>query len=114
MELREFFVQAGGDYDKVLSRLPAALIKKFVCRFAEDPSYDELKSALEEQDFDTAFRAAHTLKGVSANLGMDDLAVAASELTEELRDNRTAPRQSLVETVDQAYQTAVQLISVLE
>ena len=37
------------------------------------------------RDLPAAFRAAHTLKGVAANLGFAKLAAAAGELTEILR-----------------------------
>ena len=37
------------------------------------------------QDVEAAFRGAHTLKGVAANLGLTGLQKTSSELTEALR-----------------------------
>ena len=46
-----------------------------------------LQEALEQQNTETAFRAAHTLKGVAVNLGFTRLYHAAAALTEVLQDD---------------------------
>lgn len=72
MTLQEFYDRIGGDYKATISRLPSeALIKKFVLKYPGDPSFNQLKDALATQDWELAFRASHTLKGVAQNLGMD-------------------------------------------
>lgn len=72
MTLQEFYARVGGDYSATLSRLPSeALIKKFVLKYPGDPSFEQLRAALDAQDWELAFRASHTLKGVAQNLGMD-------------------------------------------
>lgn len=43
---------------------------------------------MNEGDYESAFRAAHTLKGVALNLGLGRLAKSSSELTEALRAGR--------------------------
>lgn len=74
MTLQEFYDRIGGDYKATISRLPSeALIKKFVLKYPGDPSFSQLKDALAAQDWELAFRASHTLKGVAQNLGMDRL-----------------------------------------
>lgn len=74
MTLQEFYDRIGGDYKATISRLPSeALIKKFVLKYPGDPSFNQLKDALAAQDWELAFRASHTLKGVAQNLGMDRL-----------------------------------------
>ena len=74
MTLQEFYARVGGDYSATLSRLPSeALIKKFVLKYPGDPSFEQLRAALDAQDWELAFRASHTLKGVAQNLGMDRL-----------------------------------------
>lgn len=115
MELKEFYVNVGGDYDAVLQRLPTpSMIKKFVGKFVNDPSYEELNTALTEKDIAKAFRAAHTIKGTAATLGLDILAKAASELTEELRDASVLPAESYIEAVREAYQMTIVQIRMLE
>ena len=80
MTLQEFYDRIGGDYKATISRLPSeALIKKFVLKYPGDPSFNQLKDALAAQDWELAFRASHTLKGVAQNLGMDRLYKTAAE-----------------------------------
>ena len=63
-----------GDYKAVMERLPSAdFVRRFALKFLQDDSFPNLKKALEAQDAPTAFRAAHTLKGVCQNLGFDAL-----------------------------------------
>ena len=66
MTLQEFYARVGGDYNATLSRLPSeALVKKFILKYPGDPSFAQLKDALAAQDWELAFRASHTLKGVA-------------------------------------------------
>ena len=70
MAIQECYQQLGGDYATLKTRLPSdSLIKRFITKFLDDSSYSELCCALEEGQREEAFRAAHTLKGVCANLG---------------------------------------------
>ena len=60
-----------------------------------------------------AFRAAHTLKGVSANLGFSRLLASAGELTELLRaETESIPGRAaaLLEEVKQDYELTVSVI----
>ena len=65
MTLQECYEVIGGNYEDVLKRLRSeVLIRKFTLKFLEDKSYSQLKQALEDKNFEDAFRGAHTLKGV--------------------------------------------------
>lgn len=86
MTLQEFYDKIGGDYAGTVSRLMSdRLVQKFVLKFLDDGSYDLLTSSLESGNYDEAFRAAHTIKGMCANLGFTRLQTSSSELTEALR-----------------------------
>ena len=86
MTIEECYKQLGGDFAKVKTRLPSvSLITKFITKFLDDSSFSELCRALEEGQREEDFRAAHTLKGVCANLGFDQLRNLSSALTELLR-----------------------------
>lgn len=86
MNLRECYEAMGANFDAVLSRLRSeGLIKKFVIKFVDDPSYSQLEQTIQAEDYKEAFRAAHTIKGVAQNMGFDALAQSSSELTECLR-----------------------------
>ena len=50
-----------------------------------EPSFAELEKAVNENDLEAAFRAAHALKGVSGNLSLTPLYNKVAEITELLR-----------------------------
>lgn len=86
MTLQEFYEQIGGDYQTAASRLlKDERIRKYVLKFLDDTSFQRLRSAMEAEDWDEGFEAAHTLKGVTMNLAFADLAEAVVILTDELR-----------------------------
>ena len=86
MTIVECYQQLGGNLENVKTRLPSdSLIKRFIIKFLDDSSYSELCDALQKGQRDEAFRAAHTLKGVCANLGFDQLENSTSALKELLR-----------------------------
>jgi len=87
MDLKECYAKLEGNYDEILSRFMSdAMVERFMLKFLKDTSFQEVSEALNKNDGETAFRAAHTLKGVALNLSLSKLAVSASELTENLRD----------------------------
>ena len=105
MTIEECYRALGGDYDQVQRRLPSvALIKRFVAKFLNDDSYDQLCRAMQEGRREEAFRAAHTLKGVCANLGFERLYSSASRLTEELRPQDSAISASAAALLAQVQQ----------
>ena len=86
MLLKECYDAFGGSYEVVKTRLPKdSLIEKFVIKFLSEPSYDHLCQALAQEDYENAFRDAHSLKGVSLNLGFEKLGKSSGDLTEYLR-----------------------------
>jgi HPt (histidine-containing phosphotransfer) domain-containing protein len=86
MTVKEFYDSIGSDYNAALSRLmDDAFITKLLTKFKADKNYANLSTTLEAGDGKAAFVAAHTLKGLALNMGLDSLGNAASELTEALR-----------------------------
>ncbi len=87
MTIEECYRMLGGDYAEVLRRLTApSLIRRFIAKFPQDHTLEQLCAAVEAGNRADAFRAAHTLKGLSQNLGFGKLRVSAERLTEALRD----------------------------
>ena len=86
MTIQECYAALEGDYQEVLGRLyNEALVKKFVGKFLNDPSFQLLESSLKAENYEEAFRAAHTLKGVCQNLSFTKLHQSSHEITEALR-----------------------------
>ena len=82
MTIQECYAALGGDYDEVLGRLYSeALVKKFVGKFLSDQSFQLLESSLKTKNYEEAFRASHTLKGVSQNLSFTKLYQSSHEIT---------------------------------
>ena len=74
MNLKECYSALGGNYESVLSRLMTEkLVNRFVLKFLNDASYENLVNSLKDENIEEAFRAAHTLKGVCQNLSFDRL-----------------------------------------
>ena len=101
MTVRECYVAMGASYDEILGRLANDdRIKKFLGKFLNEKSFELLCSSLEERNMEEAFRAAHTLKGVSQNLAFTPLVKSVSALTEVLR-NRTEYGDDIVPLLQQ-------------
>lgn len=89
MNLAECFEAMGGDYESVRQRIPKdEMIERFLKKFLADPCYDTLCKSWEDLNYPEAFRAAHSLKGVCYNLGLNGLGDSASVLTDYLREKK--------------------------
>lgn len=88
MHLKECYSIFGGDYDDVLKRFGSEkMVEKFMLKFIQDNSFSLLEDALEAKNTDDAFRAAHTIKGISQNLSFTALFKSANSVTEALRNS---------------------------
>ena len=86
MTVKECYECLGADYEDVSCRLRSEeRILKFLKMVLKDTSFKDLCDAMEEQDYEKAFRAVHTLKGVLLNLGLTVQGRYAAALTEALR-----------------------------
>jgi len=102
-------------YDDVLSRLRSErMVQKFTLKFLDDPSYQLLVSSMEAENYEDAFRAAHTIKGVCQNLSFTHLTQSSSALTEALRFGVSPDAPALLEQVKEDYQKTVAAIRELQ
>ena len=114
MDLKECFDAIGGNYNDVMGRLVTEeRVKKFLFMFLKDTSFNDLEAAMKKQDYDSAFRFAHTLKGVCANLGIEELGKIASEITEALRAKDNDAACKLFAKVTESYNITVDAIKQL-
>ncbi|MDO4522247.1 MAG: Hpt domain-containing protein [Eubacteriales bacterium] len=105
MTLEKAYERFGGRYTVVHQRLKKdERIMEYLGDFLEDEEFDKLKKALENGDDRTAFRAIHTLKGISMNLGLVNLEKICISLTENLRDSSiNAQTPTLFEQLEKEY-----------
>lgn len=116
MTLETFYNEIGSDYRSVLMRMGNSekMLAKFVRKFSNDKTTGELVAAFESGDYDIAFRMAHTLKGLCANLGLDKLQHSATDLTESLRNGASPNSAELLEQVKKDYDMTVGALSQLD
>lgn len=90
--LKQLFTEYGGDYVVTMDRFlnNETIYLRFLNMLFEDKNLDLLGNALEQGDLEEAFAAAHTLKGVAANMGLSPLFAAVCAIVEPLRTR--APR----------------------
>lgn len=105
-------LKAGINYEAGLQRFSGKreLYEKFLNKFPEDESYGNMEKALKAGDWDQAFCHAHTLKGLSGNLSMDELYTHLIPFVEALRDNETEKVEALAERVKISYETVVEAL----
>ena len=86
MTIQELYAKIGGNYEQAVRVMKMdRLIDKYVRKLPASGTYEALMAAGEAMDATKLFESAHAMKGVCGNLGLDELAAAASEITEEFR-----------------------------
>lgn len=115
MNLKECYLALGGDYDDAVKRLmKESLVHKFVLKFLNDTSYSMLTESMESEDYETAFRAAHTLKGVCQNLSFTALYESSVRVNEALRADNVEEAKVLMDKVTEDYNKTVTALKALQ
>jgi len=111
MTLQDCYIALGGNYADVSARLTSdRIIQKFILKFLDDKSYDQLCAAMKEENYEEAFLAAHTIKGICQNLSFTRLLESSSRLTEALRHGWTPEADGLLRQVEEDYFTLITAI----
>lgn len=84
---REIFEAYGADYESTMTRFVnnQAMYLRLLAMFFKDENLKLLGEALEASDYKKAFEAAHTLKGVTANMGLTPFFDKVCDIVEPLR-----------------------------
>lgn len=110
--MQEFYAAVGGDYNEAVSRMMGeAMLRRFLLKFPGDPSFDTLEQALFAGDRETAFRAAHTIKGLCLNFGFGKLRASSEALTEALRHEMPANAAELFDAVRADYELTLDAVA---
>lgn len=113
--------ELGTDVDNTISRFMGKedLYIKFLNKFQSDQSFENIEKAIADQNPEEAFKAAHTLKGVASNLGLNPIAQCASDITELLRNKQsfgevdTEKLNEIKETLQNNYHSLIGLLTQL-
>lgn len=115
MTIQEFYTELGEDYNKALKLLTKEeYVKQFVKRLPAATTVKDIEKALNSQDYQAAFREAHSLKGVCLNMALDGLFKVSSELTESLRNGPVGDVNQLYKNVELEYNRVCELIAKID
>lgn len=89
------------------------LYRRFLGKLAQDKTFAQLEEAVNTGDWESVERAAHTLKGVAANLGLEDVRAASDAVVQAVRAGDTAAVAGLFRDVALAFRTALDTLGQL-
>lgn len=113
---KEKLESVGINVDEALERFSEvdALFVRFLKKFITDPEFGTLEKSLADSDFETAFTACHTMKGVVGNLSIIPLYKIVFEETEYLRNGTDlAGAVKLFPELKEEYNKVVNVLSEL-
>lgn len=84
------------------------LYQRLAFKYLDNTNYVDLVAAMEAKDFDAAYTAAHTLKGVSGNLSLDQLYKVSAAMSEALKEGEYQAAESMLPDVTAAHEKAVE------
>lgn len=90
------------------------LYLRFLRRLPQDKTFEQLAQGVEQGDAQIMEQAAHTLKGVAANLGLEDLRQASDGVVQAVRAGQAGEACGQFERVRQAFQRACDVLGGLE
>lgn len=116
MTVKDCYGKMNGSYDEIISRLMSDdRIKKFLFKFLNGDNFSQLSDAMEAKNYEEAFKAVHTLKGVSANMAFTSLTQGCEKLTEDLRGGQASEAaQTYFEEIKASYELVIKTIKELQ
>lgn len=113
MTVMEFYQQLGTDGDYTLRRFSGNLdlLTRFILRFPTEPTFQSLSEAVTGEDYRQIETLAHTLKGITANLGLDILSEPSTRLVSAVRTQEYSAIPSIFQSLSDAHEKVVGLIA---
>ena len=102
----------GMNYGETLERFAGneAMLKKYLKLFPADEHYTNLEIAVTALDEKGTLSAAHTLKGLAGNLGLNDIYKSSSAICDAVRADEFHKVAPLFEELTPRYRLAVEVI----
>lgn len=116
MTLLEALNAANVDVEVTLHRFGGneTLLERFVRKFPSDETFSQLEQSVEEKQFDAMERAAHTLKGTSANLGFQELSDRCAALVSAIRQDSKEDAEPLFGRIAEEYHKIMELVAAID
>lgn len=104
------------DIDNTMMRFMnnETLFKKFLLKFPNDNNISELKELINTKQYDVASSTAHTLKGVTGNLGLTPLYVRFTAMVEDLRNKEYGNLDTQYKEIAEYYEKFCNLLKKYE
>lgn len=111
--LRVKLIDAGVDIDAALVRFMGRddLLLRFLKKFVEDESYETLVGGLQNNSIKEAYKAAHTLKGLCANLSLTNLNRLAGAQAEFLKNENMEAAREIMGDITCEYEKIVDVLN---
>lgn len=106
MDIKRLYTMEGTDIPGAISRFMGneELYLTFLTElFTEDTTFADLETAVSAGDSKNAEKAAHTLKGAAANMGLDSLSKAADGIVQAARAGNTGDIPALFDICRSEY-----------
>lgn len=119
MTTEERVKQAGLDWNSAVGRFAGKqeLYVKFLKKFTGDETFTLLQDMWRQKDSTGTEHAAHTLKGVCANLGMTELSELFNRVVQAMREENPQAgfeREELIRDCEREYDKICQMVKTLE
>lgn len=104
-DYEDLMMRNGIDYAEAMERFGgnATLFERLALKFLNDPHFGALEEALAAGDAETAYREAHSLKGVAGNLSFTELYEASSRVSDALKKGDPAAAKLLMTRTRKAH-----------
>lgn len=100
----------GIDYADAMERMGGNgdLYKRLAMKYLDDSNYADLVAAMDAADYDAAYKAAHSLKGVAGNLSFDKLFELAGTASGALYQGEYQAVEPLMAPIKDAHEKVVE------
>lgn len=104
------------DFQRLLSRFSdnRMLLIRFMKKFPNDETYSVLKDSVDKEDYEKVLTSAHTLKGISANLGFDKLSNLCAQMVGDIREGSYDNVLAVFQEIAKEYQLVVEVIDKIQ
>jgi HPt (histidine-containing phosphotransfer) domain-containing protein len=109
-QLVEKLARYGIDLPDAMNRMDnnLAIYERLSVKYLENTNFVGLKAALDVDDFDSAYSAAHALKGVSGNLSFTKLFKSSSAICKALLQGEGEIARAIFPEIEEEHNLVVQ------